>query len=114
MRISDWSSDVCSSDLDHGAPGGQALVTATVGLRNHLVEDDVEHCSGGESHRVRAKRGHERDGPRPQNRHGDERKSVVTGKSVSVRVGLGGRRIIKKKRTKSYTVDTATLYATLQ
>src|SRR3546814_19117923 len=32
---------------------------------------------------------------------GEERKSVVEGKSVSVRVGLGGRRIIKKTtRTK--------------
>src|SRR3546814_20069702 len=30
-----------------------------------------------------------------------DRKSVVEGKSVSVRVDLGGRRIIKKKNTKS-------------
>src|SRR3546814_12324832 len=29
-----------------------------------------------------------------------DRKSVVEGKSVSVRVDLGGRRIIKKKKTK--------------
>src|SRR3546814_16874916 len=29
-----------------------------------------------------------------------DRKSVVSGKSVSVRVDLGGRRIIKKKHTK--------------
>src|SRR3546814_13227508 len=29
-----------------------------------------------------------------------DRKSVVSGKSVSVRVDLGGRRIIKKKKTK--------------
>src|SRR3546814_12901439 len=33
-----------------------------------------------------------------------DRKSVVQGKSVSVRVDLGGRRIIKKKNTKSTTV----------
>src|SRR3546814_12330091 len=32
-------------------------------------------------------------------REGD-RKSVVSGKSVSVRVDLGGRRIIKKKKTR--------------
>src|SRR3546814_23595 len=32
--------------------------------------------------------------------HGTDRKSVVEGKSVSVRVDLGGRRIIKKKKTK--------------
>src|SRR3546814_20720273 len=30
-----------------------------------------------------------------------DRKSVVEGKSVSVRVDLGGRRIIKKKKTKN-------------
>src|SRR3546814_13649773 len=30
---------------------------------------------------------------------GIDRKSVVSGKSVSVRVDLGGRRIIKKKKT---------------
>src|SRR3546814_14690465 len=31
---------------------------------------------------------------------GSDRKSVVSGKSVSVRVDLGGRRIIKKKKNK--------------
>src|SRR3546814_11785471 len=31
--------------------------------------------------------------------HQIDRKSVVSGKSVSVRVDLGGRRIIKKKKT---------------
>src|SRR3546814_17514609 len=30
-----------------------------------------------------------------------DRKSVVTGKSVSVRVRVGGRRLIKKKKTKT-------------
>src|SRR3546814_13279468 len=34
---------------------------------------------------------------------GEDRKSVVSGKSVSVRVDLGGRRIIKKKT--NYTLD---------
>src|SRR3546814_19235845 len=33
---------------------------------------------------------------------GLDRKSVVEGKRVSVRVDLGGRRIIKKKQTKRY------------
>src|SRR3546814_16674169 len=47
-------------------------------------------------------------------RYGD-RKSVVSGKSVSVRVDLGGRRIIKKKKkhnttdSGSYTHITTTL-----
>src|SRR3546814_20996061 len=35
---------------------------------------------------------------------GTDRKSVVWGQSVSVRVDLGGRRIIKKKKKKKKTV----------
>src|SRR3546814_14344485 len=35
-----------------------------------------------------------------------DRKSVVEGKSVSVRVDLGGRRILKKKKEKIYTAET--------
>src|SRR3546814_15801890 len=35
-----------------------------------------------------------------------DRKSVVTGKSVYVRVDFGGRRIIKKKRRKSKGINT--------
>src|SRR3546814_15083805 len=34
-----------------------------------------------------------------------DRKSVVEGKSVSIRVDLGGRRIIKKKKTKAIHTD---------
>src|SRR3546814_16873633 len=34
-----------------------------------------------------------------------DRKSVVSGKSVSVRVDLGGRRIIKQKKTKDKLLD---------
>src|SRR3546814_20057623 len=73
MRISDWSSDVCSSDL-------------------HLLarrDDDV--IFGGVVARIRlAAETHEPVGL--------DRKSVVSGKSVSVRVDLGGRRIIKTKK----------------
>src|SRR3546814_17281019 len=103
MRISDWSSDVCSSDL-----------------RTWSTHDDSFWCcvgSGMESH----------------SKHGDsiywhdastlyvnlfiastldwdgwkldlatrfpfeDRKSVVAGKGVSVRVDIGGRRTINKK-----------------
>src|SRR3546814_17671837 len=35
----------------------------------------------------------------------DDRKSVVSGKSVSVRVDLGGSRIIKKKKTTKHKRD---------
>src|SRR3546814_18133301 len=40
----------------------------------------------------------------PRGSHGD-RKSVVSGKSVSVRVDLGGRRISKKKNTNTSPND---------
>src|SRR3546814_13387121 len=37
--------------------------------------------------------------------HSEDRKSVVKGKSVSVRVDLGGRRIIKKKNKNQQTYE---------
>src|SRR3546814_20844802 len=37
---------------------------------------------------------------------GEDRKSVVSGKGVSVRVDLGGRRINKKQQTSTLFVDT--------
>src|SRR3546814_18319996 len=91
MRISDWSSDVCSSDLvrfrplaehvDRAGPGEVAVLrgdadpqrVVTVGL-----QVDVERAA----HVVLP---------------AGDRKSVVSGKSVSVRVDLGGRRIIQQK-----------------
>src|SRR3546814_16013217 len=84
MRISDWSSDVCSSDLnlnrwylrlDFGC-GFQAA---------HVRDFDSPS---------RRSLGNQRQRLRPSR----DRKSVVSGKSVSVRVDLGGRRIIKKKK----------------
>src|SRR3546814_7968187 len=39
MRISDWSSDVCSSDLIEQLPGGLAAARAAAGL----LMPDVEH-----------------------------------------------------------------------
>src|SRR3546814_18106319 len=76
MRISDWSSDVCSSDLGI--------------LRRSIIDHQ---------HRQR----HFAIGQRPAMNSWPDRKSVVSGKSVSVRVDLGGRRIIKKKRRLPYT-----------
>src|SRR3546814_11624484 len=112
MRMSDWSSDVCSSDL--------------------IDEDDVEfgllfsgRCSSGSS---RASNGNSSGGGSApllfqslgqfrgfQNgQFGKlvnesvnvchvnilhiDRKSVVSGESVSVRVDIGGRRIIEQKK----------------
>src|SRR3546814_18473605 len=110
MRISDWSSDVCSSDLTTIATntliersGSKIGVIVTEGFRDILsiarlrVENPFSLNTGRlpplvPRERVLAVR--ERIGP-----EGD-RKRVVSGKSVYVRVDLGGRRIINKKQTK--------------
>src|SRR3546814_18341787 len=85
MRISDWSSDVCSSDLAvvdgaigireaAGAVTSDAVRSGTRGALDRDVHDVLDEVQKA------------------------DRKSVVWGKSVSVRVDLGGRRIIKKKK----------------
>src|SRR3546814_6597058 len=38
MRISDWSSDVCSSDLDHPAPAHDRIGGDQSCLRQHLAQ----------------------------------------------------------------------------
>src|SRR3546814_12223585 len=114
MRISDWSSDVCSSDL-RGDDSTQEFIEIRIAQRD----------PGFPCHRMRLRQkrqrkvADERRWPMQafplaaplhhqhtvlilQFRHpiGREayadRKRVVTGKSVSVSVDRGGRRIIKK------------------
>src|SRR3546814_16799558 len=85
VRISDWSSDVCSSDLiacrrngqrSDGVPRLRAPATASLRQQHGIdhMDDSVRLTHVGE-----------------------DRKSVELGKSVSVRVAPGGRRIIKKQ-----------------
>src|SRR3546814_16213850 len=104
MRISDWSSDVCSSDLElhstspNGVQGSLARLRAR---RGHVVAT-VRGERIGSFGCVR--RGTPRAAPLKGGvvlRSSRDRKSVVEGKSVSVRVDLGGRSIIKKKKTKN-------------
>src|SRR3546814_18689213 len=84
MRISDWSSDVCSSDLSAaGRTRCEGLAPAQRGRRAALRLS----CRG---------RGWRRGGA------GEDRKNVVAGKCVSVRVDLGGRRSIKEITLYSY------------
>src|SRR3546814_15853799 len=112
MRISDWSSDVCSSDLFVSGFGDKALEAGFVNL-------DLPHRSG-EHAAVLNQKGFggisANDNPRRQrqpcaiedairNFHRSrlfdtDRKSDVAGKRVSVSVDLGGRRLIKKKNKK--------------
>src|SRR3546814_6802437 len=77
MRISEWSSDVCSSDLRR-RPASGCSACDPVPAHRQSRRDRLPH----HPHR-----------PPPR-----DRKSVVSGKSVSVRVVLGGRRIIKQKK----------------
>src|SRR3546814_20231717 len=102
MRISDWSSDVCSSDLpvapDHVAEflsraRGRAECGSDVGRR--LAVDEAgdrrrRGADGGRQSGTAAAMADQLLDARP----GGDRKSVVSGKSVSVRVELGGRRLI--------------------
>src|SRR3546814_2102098 len=41
MRISDWSSDVCSSDLQHAEPAGAAMAAAEI-----LQGPEIQHHGG--------------------------------------------------------------------
>src|SRR3546814_15278201 len=134
MRISDWSSDVCSSDLFAGRllqigrlddvgtgprrrerihslivepalpdPSGRGIDVDghPVGQRP-LVEEDLKYdllADGrpeGTRTDIRVKR--DRQDVEPELGRSEERR---VGKSVSVRVDLGGRRIIKKKNTQN-------------
>src|SRR3546814_5329411 len=86
MRISDWSSDVCSSDLAESpyqnakeyiaaakADAGQFVMAGTGSKQeDQIITVGLEQATG-------------------------DRKSVVSGKSVAVRLDLGGRRITKNK-----------------
>src|SRR3546814_18353246 len=112
MRISDGSSDVCSSDLWEpgvGVESDRAVDDGAVGLMDHqpeavrrirnscsavihAVPDDL---TGGTGSRLVEQRSHHRP------IRVEARKRGVSGKSVSVRVDLGGRRSIQKKKHKT-------------
>src|SRR3546814_15633554 len=91
MRISDWSSDVCSSDLSRDA---------IVGDRPAMHQKGCVHIE-----QVAIRIPHRRQ-PAPivllqlsaLDLPTEDRKSVGKGKSVSVGVNLGVRGVIKKKK----------------
>src|SRR3546814_16240178 len=104
MRISDWSSDVCSSDLLFLTL--RKLETRLLGLASELDFVDLEDLRGF-LHLLRIVVASvvqlllevaEAD-----------RKSVVSGKSVSVRVDLGGRRLIKQIKS-THSLITHIIY----
>src|SRR3546814_20678537 len=109
MRISDWSSDVCSSDLEGTDPHTVLLVLDGCDRWLQFKHADLFIDLVRKLHQRLAKLyvilTHDEIDERLPAPHVVEigplqdRKSVVSGKSVSVRVDLGGRRIIKKKQT---------------
>src|SRR3546814_11997649 len=94
LRISDWSSDVCSSDLGQGP---RRRLRRDPPQPHPPLRADGRQLGGvaGARRRRRLRWRRVRDADL-RGALGD-RKSGVWGKSVSVRVDLGGRRIIKKK-----------------
>src|SRR3546814_16292648 len=114
MRISDWSSDVCSSDLGSASArptkreidAGLAQPWVMIRFqRQHAVmvqprrSTPHDHVAVRQRHALRAVRA--------------DRKSVVSGKGVSVRVDLRGRRILKKKKNTKHTTKHACYAPTL-
>src|SRR3546814_13539190 len=100
MRISDWSSDVCSSDLV------EPVAVSTTATRPPVARSAAStsaprarSISGTGQSMATASRSGTSSAPYPEDsRRSADRKSVVEGKRGSVRVDVGGRRIIKKKK----------------
>src|SRR3546814_14522630 len=95
MRISDWSSDVCSSDLAGGDRGRRRRAVRPHG-RGLRRRHHGAHRGGGDPLRRQRLLAAALFAARTRRRR-EDRKSVVSGKSVSVSVDIGGRRIIKQK-----------------
>src|SRR3546814_16911088 len=110
MRISDWSSDVCSSDLfaaqlrehrgavvDKGAGvlragfGRQNFELLAAGKVRRLLQP-LQQAEGQRAEDVEADLAVGLAGPQ-------DRKRVVEGQSVPLRVELGGRRTIQQKKS---------------
>src|SRR3546814_17770457 len=102
VRISDWSSDVCSSDLPglhrrrqvpprFAIGAGQQGDTGIEQLPGHVLAIEPRAAAAGERQRlaIHADREIQIIG-----RLHIDRKSVVSGKRVSVRVKLGGPRLL--------------------
>src|SRR3546814_13525397 len=118
MRISDWSSDVCSSDLGFLfmlrtsrqvsaiLPRRHGFHTLTCGLREkrpsrlRSLTDSRARKGGGRTQLSPGRSAIAANMSRNSASDGAwlDRKRAVYGQSVSVRVYLGGRRLIKTKK----------------
>src|SRR3546814_15785186 len=102
MRISDWSSDVCSSDLAPVVVGARSALFLPYPDLGVIVVDEEHESAFKQEDGVTY---HARDMAVVRAQLGgipavlvSDRQSVVSGKSVSVRVDLGVRRIITTKK----------------
>src|SRR3546814_17350284 len=103
MRISDWSSDVCSSDLvRHVAVmiGAPTLMGALAGCVQ--IETPDKPIEINLNINIRQEVVYRLDGDAKKLIEQKDRKSVVKGKSVSVRLEIGGRRKMKKQHRQEY------------
>src|SRR3546814_11769260 len=101
MRISDWSSDVCSSDLRPSEKTLWIFLSSSTSPVDSVFENSVAGLrpsgpsasfpSGPALMSMRPPR----SASMVSRRRSEERR---VGKSVSVRVDLGGRRILQKKQ----------------
>src|SRR3546814_11467969 len=111
MRISDWSSDVCSSDLHTplAVPIRSAREFRTMLDRRSIIAGGTASflCAAGLRAQVLPPQGFATPSGTvpfaPDVFRDRDRKGVVVGRSVVVRVALGGRRSIKKKKTTTTT-----------
>src|SRR3546814_20266109 len=100
MRISDWSSDVCSSDLRAGEVTEGRTTGAAADIED-VAREPGRHVADLPFHDRGAAPAADLPADRaecceePEEQCASDRKSVVQGKSVSVSVDLGGRRITK-------------------
>src|SRR3546814_17860447 len=107
MRISDWSSDVCSSDLDVEAP-------RTVDFIDHVSTEELRQRAARNIQPVYTQSAQVNEQARQvvlntfatiararavtSSEQAEDRRSVVTGQIGSVRVDLGGSGISKKNK----------------
>src|SRR3546814_11302245 len=103
MRISDWSSDVCSSDLD-GAPAAKAGlkrgdIVTKVGGKDVTPQQSLSYLIANVKPGARVPLEIIREGKRSEERR--------VGKECVSSVDLGGRRIIKKQQKEMNVDDRA-------
>src|SRR3546814_16184048 len=100
MRISEWSSDVCSSDLRRFRAYARRRAPVLEPLRSG-ARAAVAHAACAADAEVEPRRA--------RHLRFQDRKSVVWGKSVSVRVDLGGRRILQKQNNERHKIEYLSL-----